>query len=79
VVIETEHTQMTTTEALAQSHSKPVAFIKGSHGIEGWYGKIFHQGRVIFVRYQGQWNYDSRERALKATKWLVRQMAEVAA
>ena len=62
---------MTTTEALAQSHSKPIAFIKGSNGIEGWYGKVFFKGQVQFVRYQGQWNYDSRDRAVKATKWLV--------
>ena len=59
---------MTTTEALAQSHTKPLAFIKGSNGIEGWYGKVFFKGQVQLVRYQGQWNYDSRERAAKATK-----------
>jgi hypothetical protein len=67
---------MTTTEALVQSHIAPVAFIKGSGGIEGWYGKVFHKGRVQFVRYQGQWNYDSRERAVKATKWLVKLLEE---
>ena len=70
---------MTTTEALAQSHSKPIAFVKGSNGIEGWYGKVFHKGRIHLVRYQGQWNYDSKERALKATKWLVKIMEEAAA
>ena len=59
---------MTTTEALAQSHTKPLAFIKGSNGIEGWYGKVFFKGQVQLVRYQGQWNYDSLERAAKATK-----------
>jgi len=67
---------MTTTEALAQSQTKPIAFIKGSNGIEGWYGKVFHKGRVQFVRYQGQWNFESRERAVKATKWLVRILEE---
>ena len=67
---------MTHTEALAQSHIKPVAFIKGSNGIEGWYGRVYHKGLVQFVRYQGQWNYDSRERALKATKRYLRILGE---
>lgn len=69
---------MTTTEALAQSHTKPLAFIKGSNGIEGWYGKVFHKGRIEFVRHQGQWNYDSRERAAKATKRYLQILEEAA-
>ena len=69
---------MTTTEALAQSHSQPIAFVKGSNGLEGWYGKVFHQGRITLIRHQGQWNYDSRERAAKATKRYLQIIGEAA-
>jgi hypothetical protein len=68
--------EMTQAEAISLSHTKPVGFVKGSNGIEGFYGRVYFKGQVHKVNKFGEWNYETATQASAATKRFCRILAD---